>query len=374
MNEININVFCYENKVVYAVYLSDQKFTISMDLLLLSNGFVSHYVYTKDFNRLMFNKTKNKNKKYFCKSCLQCFTSENVLSDYQKDCLLINKGQNVKLEKGFISFKNFNRQIPVPFKIYAYFECILKSFDVGIDNDCFSCTKKYQNHGPYSFAYKVVCVDNKFSKDVVLYRGKDAVFKFIRSIFKEYGYCRSVMKKHFNKNLVMTAEQNKEFERSNICWICGKLIDCANNTVRDHCHITGKYRGAAHWSCNINLEINKKVPAIFHNLKGYDSHLIFKELNKFDCKISVVQNGLQKYMSFSVNNLIFIESVAFLNSSLNKLVKNLGYKDLKSVSEVFTGEKLELAKKKGICPYEYLDSFKKLKKLSYVTLIKFFVH
>ena len=324
MNEININVFCYENKVVYAVYLSDQKFTISMDLLLLSNGFVSHYVYTKDFNRLMFNKTKNKNKKYFCKSCLQCFTSENVLSDFQKDCLLINKGQNVKLEKGFISFKNFNRQIPVPFKIYAYFECILNSFDVGIDNDCFSYTKKYQNHGPYSFAYKVVCVDNKFSKDVALYRGKDAVFKFIRSIFKEYGHCRSAMKKHFNKNLVMTAEQNKEFERSNICWICGKLIDCANNKVRDHCHITVKYRRAAHWSCNINLKINKEVPVIFHNLKGYDSHLIFKELNKFDCKISVVQNGLQKYMSFSVNNLIFIESVAFLNSSLNKLVKNLG--------------------------------------------------
>ena len=122
----------------------------------------------------------------------------------------------------------------------------MKSCDVGIDNDCFSYTKRYQNHVPCSFAYKVVCVDNKFSRDAVLYSGKNAVFKFIRSIFKEYGYCRSVMKKHFNKNLVMTAEQNEEFERSNICWICGKLIDGANNKVRDHCHITGKYMGAAH--------------------------------------------------------------------------------------------------------------------------------
>ena len=86
LNKININVFCYENKVVYPVYLSDQKFDDSMDLLLISNKFVSHYVYIKDFNRLMFNKTKNKNKKYFCKSCLQCFSSENVLNEHKKDC------------------------------------------------------------------------------------------------------------------------------------------------------------------------------------------------------------------------------------------------------------------------------------------------
>ena len=99
--------------------MSDQKFDDSMDLLLLSNNFTSHYVYIKNFNRLMFNKTKNKNKKYFCKSCLQCFSSEIVLNEHQKNCLLINKGQNVKLEKGFIKFKNFNRQIPISFKIYA---------------------------------------------------------------------------------------------------------------------------------------------------------------------------------------------------------------------------------------------------------------
>ena len=111
---------------------------------------------------------------------------------------MINGGQNVKLEKGFIKFKNFNKQIPVPFKIYADFECLLKSCDVVINNDCFGYTSKYQDHFCCSFAYKVVCVDNKFSKDVVLYRGKNAVFKFICNIFKEYDYCQKVMKKHFN--------------------------------------------------------------------------------------------------------------------------------------------------------------------------------
>ena len=100
------------------------------------------------------------------------------------------------------------------------------------------------------------------------------------------------------------------------------MISFDDNKVRDHCHITGKCRGAAHWSCNINLKVSKKVPVIFHNLKGCDSHLIFKELNKFDCRVSVITNRLEKYMSFSLNNLVFIDSMLFMNSGLDKLVKN----------------------------------------------------
>ena len=134
--------------------------------------------------------------------------------------------------------------IPCPFKVYADFECLLKNFDPRIDNDCFSYTAKYQDHIPCSFAYKLACIDDKFSKDVVLYRGKNAVFKFIQRIFNEYSYCRSIVKKHFNKNLIMSAEEKEQFEKTEICWICNKLIE--NDKFRDHCHITGKYRGAAH--------------------------------------------------------------------------------------------------------------------------------
>ena len=125
------------------------------------------------------------------------------------------------------------------------------------------------------------------------------------------------------KNLVITAEENEEFEKSNICRICGKLIDF-DQKVRDHCHITSKYRGAAHWSCNINLKISKKIPVIFHNLKGYDGDIIFKGLGKFKCKISVIPNRLEKCMSFKLNkNLVFVDSMLPMNSSLDKLVKNL---------------------------------------------------
>ena len=84
------------------------------------------------------------------------------------------------------------------------------------------------------------------------------------------------MKKRFNKNLIMSAEEEERFELSNSCWICDKLFDVGDDKVRDHCHITGKYRGAAHWSCNVNLKLSKKIPVIFHNLRGYDSYLIIK--------------------------------------------------------------------------------------------------
>ena len=90
------------------------------------------------------------------------------------------------------------------------------------------------------------------------------------------------MKKSFCRNLIMSTEEEERFEQSNICWICGKLFEICHEKVRDHCHISGKFGGAAHWNCNINLKIDKKFPVIFHNLKGYDSHLIFKELTRFN--------------------------------------------------------------------------------------------
>ena len=102
------------------------------------------------------------------------------------------------------------------------------------------------------------------------------------------------------------------------------MFPAEDNKVRDHDHVTGKYRGAAHWSWNINLKLTKKVPVIFHNLKGYDSHLTKQEIRKFDVKVSVILNGLEKYMAFTINrNLVFIDSVQFINSSLDALVKNL---------------------------------------------------
>ena len=122
-NNICINVFGYENELFFPINVSDQKFEDSMDLLLLIDDDKSHYVSIKNFHRFMFYKTKNKNKKWFCRSCLQCFSGESVLIKHKEDCLSINGKQSVKLEKGIIEFEKFFKQIPVPFKIYPDFEC-----------------------------------------------------------------------------------------------------------------------------------------------------------------------------------------------------------------------------------------------------------
>ena len=101
------------------------------------------------------------------------------------------------------------------------------------------------------------------------------------------------MTKHCNKDLIMSEKEDGQFRLSNTCWICEKLIDDDDEEVRDHCHVSDKYRGAAHWSCNINLQLTKKVPVIFHNLRGYDRHLICDELENIDVEIDVISNGLK---------------------------------------------------------------------------------
>ena len=241
----------------------------------------------------MFHKIKDKSKIYFCKNCLQCFSSKNVLTKHKEDC-------------------------------------------------------------------KVVCIDDRFTKPIVVFRSENAAYEFVKAILKECAYCKKLIKKQLNKNLIMSDKEEHLFQQSNSCWICEKVIDNDEEKVRDHCHVTGKFRGAAHWSCNINLQLTKKFWVMFHNLRDYDSHLIFCELKNFDVKISVIPNGLEKYMAFFLNkNLAFIDSMQFINSSLDKLVKNLSDEDFKYLVEEFGSENLELLKQKGAYPYEYMNSFKR---------------
>ena len=103
-NKIGINVYYYESKLTFPVYVSDQQFKNSIDLLQIFDGDKSHYVYINDFDRFMFHKTKNKNKKHFCRSCLQCFSSKNVLAEHKEVCLSINGAQSLRLGKGTTEF------------------------------------------------------------------------------------------------------------------------------------------------------------------------------------------------------------------------------------------------------------------------------
>ena len=385
-NNIRVNVFGYEEKQPYVIYVSKEKFNSCLNLLLITEGEVWHYCLLKDFNKFMYNQTKHKGRKHFCMYCLQGFSSERVLNNHTVDCIEINGKQSIKMpEPGSkISFTNFRKQLSAPFIIYADFEAITEK----------SHTEQYQKHTACGYGYKVVCCyDDKFSKPIKIYRGEMTIQKFMKDMLDEVEYCQEVVKTHFTKPLKMTEKDEESFQNMKECHICKKpfgmdedgvrnvggknikKVQIKNVKVRDHCHVTGKYRGAAHTICNLNFKLTDKIPVVFHNLKGYDSHFIMQEIgniaknhiyfderkNKYsDVNINVIPHNMEKYMAFMLGqNLVFIDSFQFMSSSLSNLVNNLPIEAFKYTGEEFQGEQLSLMKKKGIYPYDYMDSFKK---------------
>ena len=319
-------------KKPYPIYTSKEKFEDHMELLLITENENKHYVLMKDFDRFMFNQTKHKNKKHFCMHCLQCFSSERVLNNHKDNCIEINGTQAVKMpdkNNNILSFNNFHKKQPVPFVIYADFEAIIEKISNCQPNNDKSYTEAYQKHTDCGFGNKVVCCyDDKYSKEVRLYKGEKAVYKFMESMLKEVKYCKKVMKKEFNKPLRMTKENEKEFKKAEECYICNKKYTDEDIRVRDHCHITGNYRASAHQECNLKLKVNPeevKIPVIFHNLRGYDSHFIMQEIGaivknhaytnkkgeKCQMNINAKPNNMEKYMAFMLgNHLILLQTTA----------------------------------------------------------------
>ena len=126
-NEININVFGYEDKQPYPIFVSKEKCDKEMNLLLITENENKHYVLIKDFNKFMYNQTKHRERKHFCMHCLQCFSSERVLNDHKDNCIQVNGTQAVKMpdkDNNILKFVNFHKQMQVPFVIYADFESI----------------------------------------------------------------------------------------------------------------------------------------------------------------------------------------------------------------------------------------------------------
>ena len=380
-NEININVFGYENKQPYPIYISKEKYEKHLELLLITEDENKHYVLIKDFNRFMFNQTKHEHRKHFCMYCLQCFSSEEVLKNHKNNCIQVNGEQAIKMpdkNNNTLKFNNFHKQQPVPFVIYADFEAITEKISGCRPNNNKSFTEAYQKHTDCGFGYKVVCCyDDKYTQPLKIYRGEKAVYTFLEYMLDEVKYCKRIIKKEFNKPLNMTKENEEEFQKADECHICNKKYTADDIRVRDHCHITGKFRGSAHQECNLQLRLNPdkiKIPVIFHNLRGYDSHFIMQEIGaivkdyeytnkkgqKCQMNINAIPNNMEKYMAFMLgNHLTFLDSFQFMSSSLEKLVGNLPKESLKYTSKMFKGTKFDLMVRKGVYPYDYMDIFDK---------------
>ena len=256
--EMNINVFGYENKV-YPLCVSKKSHTQALNLLSITQD-KSHYIFIKDFNRLIYSKTKDQHKKYHCMSCLQSFTKEEVLNQHKKQYLLINGCQAVNYESGTIKFANYDKQIPILFKIHADTACSLKRTNSYEGEHAI----KYQEHTPNSIGAKLVCIDDKFNLSSVIFKGKNFINKFITWVLDKQKWTKQITEQHFNEKLIMTNEDEEIYENSQIFWICKQEL--YTDKVRDHCHVTGKFRDASHSKCNINLRLPKKLPIIFHNL------------------------------------------------------------------------------------------------------------
>ena len=258
--------------------------------------------------------------------------------------------------------------------IYADIECNTEKISRCCPSDEKSYTKKYQRHTAISFGYKVVChYDKKYAKDLVIYRGEDPIGEFLKCMTREVQNCQEVIKNHFNKPLKMSERDERNFKKATHGHICQKKYkdnDGPNEEpVRDQCHLTGKYRGSAHKKCNLKLQISAekiKIPVIFHNLKGYDSHFIIQKLAELadedeKIPITVIPNNTEKYMAFYLGkHLAFIDSFQFMSRSLESLANDLPNDKFIYTKKYFPDErKFRLMTGKGVYPYNYMDSSEK---------------
>ncbi|CAG2208295.1 unnamed protein product [Mytilus edulis] len=249
---------------------------------------------------------------------------------------------------------DFSCNSPSEMSQRADIECLQEPYIES--NECDQKTKKTTLHVPCGFAYKVVGLTPETSNEPVVYRGADAADKFVECMVKE----QEEIEQRFKhcEPMIMTGSDWQSFKKATICHICKKEL--ADSRVRDHCHVTGKFRGAAHNDCNINYKFTGRIPVVFHNLRGYDSHLIMQAIGKVEGKkLNCIANNMEKYISFSLGCMDFIDSLQFMSSSLQKLVENLakeGSSKFRHMTSPFGEEQISLLLRKQVYPYEYFDS------------------
>ena len=353
-----------------------------IDLFLISHKDKSHYCLIKSLSRLLSSQSsQTEHKNYYCRNCLQGYYSEEALSKHFPYC---NEHGCVKIELpkegSTMHFKDYSKKMRVPFVVYADFESFIKPIRTCVPNTNTSYIKQYQKHTPSSYCYYIKCFDESVYKSkLVTYTATnerdDVAQLFVDSLEKEVKRVYNKILK-FKKDKIKNQEDIDHFNSATTCHICGEELD--GDKVWDHCHITGKYRGAAHNQCNLNYQIPKFFPVLFHNLSGYDSHLFIKKLATGKSgKLTCIPSNEEKYISFSkdikvdeyinkkgktidvTQELRFIDSFRFMSDSLDSLSKNLTKDQFKNIRSYYSGKQLDLLLRKGVYPYDWVDSIDK---------------
>ena len=379
-NEIGVNILPIENKKTY-ICRKGKDCNRIVNLMLMTdveNPNKKHYVAVKSLSRLLSKQnSKHKEAQHFCTNCFNGFESEIIRDEHYEYC---RSKDSVRVEmptkNPIVKYTDGQYQFKVPFVIYADFESILVPVSGAANNPEMSSTRGINVHQPSGWCMQsIFSYSNKLNK-LQQYRGRVCVSKFCETIMAEAKRLyESAPKKPMDK---LTMEQTVEFVTAKECHICFKKFSPKDRKVRDHCHYTGKYRGAVHSSCNLKYRIPDYIPVVFQNLAGYDVHLFIKELAKHTTKMGLIAKNTENYISFSVKvevdkfidkagnekskeiELRFIDSFKFMSSSLDSSVNNLA----KGGHEFWGFEKRspkqkELLIRKGVYPYEYMDSWDK---------------
>ncbi|VEN62739.1 unnamed protein product [Callosobruchus maculatus] len=280
-NKISINVYGLEpllvdgqwkHHVVGPLHYTTKKQTVHLNLLLIDDSEGNqHYCWIKNFSRLLSRQmSANHRVKHFCDGCLQYFDSETALKRHvQENCKLIvvklptreprvdRLGNTVPDD--ILKFENYHKQLKVPFCVYADFECILSPLDQSEPSNQESFTIKKYQHIPCSFAYLIKAAHDDAASKFYKYRGENAADEFVNCLQNDM---RQLYKKYLKAVTPMSMSQQdvSQYDSATVCYICDKPFEPLNRKVRDHCHITGKYRGAAHSICNLNHKLPKYIP------------------------------------------------------------------------------------------------------------------
>ena len=376
-NDISVNVLGLDGKEIVTLRKTREKKENHVILFKLKNGENEHFALVNNLNRLWFGQdSKNKNQRQVCDGCLNSFNSKETLEVHQEFC--VDDGVKAVLppRKSTVKFKKVQCGTIVPFTIYADFECILEKTEKRIGEK----TTQIQHHIPCSFCFLPVSrVGVEFSP--VFFRGEreDDIGKiFLEKLVEQVKWIlneiREPMLRKNTKRILWEKGEKEAFAKTNICWFCRKKIEYKK--VADHCHLTGRFRGAAHEVCNLKAKVPEFTPVFMHNLDGYDSHLFIKNMGNEFGEITAIPNNEEKYVSFSLkiiwgefednegkkhnlyHEIRFLDSLKFMNYPLADLVKNLGKNDLHCLRRFFP-EDADLLSRKGVFPYEFMDSFEK---------------
>jgi hypothetical protein len=350
---------------MYSVYHSKVNADAAINLLYWNE----HYAWIKDFPRLLSGISKHKARKHFCMRCFSHFTTEIILQKHKEMCTGETCQQVLTMapEGSVLKFRNTRYQQKCPFVIYADFECLptdLAAHDTGDPID--DCPEQaYQRHVPCSVGFKLVSVLERLDLPYEEYFGNDVCAWFLRRLREIEEVCLDVL--FDSKRLIMLPQDELHYQAAKQCYMCSKNFEGNNIKVRDHDHVTGRFRGAAHQRCNLLLRRQYKIPIFLHNFRGYDCHVLVEALGSHkDLKVSVIGQGMEKYLTLGFgNHLIFKDSLQFLASSLDTLVESLGksgsgkFVQLRKAYRNLQDSAFALLLRKGVYPYDYMNAWKR---------------